>query len=49
MPPAARLTISRADVADFLLDELEHPAHVRRIIGLASVKVHAGLRCEPLR
>jgi putative NADH-flavin reductase len=38
MPPAARLTISRADVADFLLDELEHPAHVRRIIGLASVK-----------
>jgi uncharacterized protein YbjT (DUF2867 family) len=40
MPPAARLTISRADVADFLLDELEHPAHVRRIIGLASVKAH---------
>jgi len=38
MPPAARLTISRADVADFLLDELEHPAHVHRIIGLASVK-----------
>jgi putative NADH-flavin reductase len=27
MPPAARLTINRADVADFLLDELEHPAH----------------------
>jgi hypothetical protein len=41
MPPAARLTISRADVADFLLDELEHPAHVRRIIGLASVKAAA--------
>ncbi|WP_242342824.1 NAD(P)-dependent oxidoreductase [Anaeromyxobacter terrae] len=41
MPPSARLTISRADVADFLLDELEHPAHVRRIIGLASVKVAA--------
>jgi putative NADH-flavin reductase len=38
MPPGARLTISRADVADFLLGELEHPAHVRRIIGLASVK-----------
>ncbi len=38
MPPAARFTISRADVADFLLDEVEHPAHVRRIIGLASVK-----------
>jgi uncharacterized protein YbjT (DUF2867 family) len=41
MPPAARLTISRADLADFLLDELEHPAHVRRIIGLASVKAPA--------
>jgi putative NADH-flavin reductase len=41
MPPASRLTISRADVADFLLDELEHPAHLRRIIGLASVKTHA--------
>jgi uncharacterized protein YbjT (DUF2867 family) len=40
MPPAARLTISRADVADFLLGELEHPAHVRRIVGLASVKAH---------
>jgi putative NADH-flavin reductase len=39
MPPAARLTISRADVAHFLLDELEHPAHVRRIAGLASVNV----------
>jgi putative NADH-flavin reductase len=39
MPDAARLTISRADVADFLLDEVEHPAHLRRIVGLASVKV----------
>lgn len=38
MPPGARLTISRADVADFLLDELEHPAHLRRIVGLASVR-----------
>ena len=27
MPPAARLTISRADVADFLLDKVERPAH----------------------
>jgi hypothetical protein len=27
--------------ADFLLDELEHPAHVRRILGLASVKTQA--------
>jgi putative NADH-flavin reductase len=41
MPPGARLTISRADVADFLLDEVEHPAHVRRIVGLASVKAAA--------
>ena len=41
MPPAARLTISRADVADFLLDELEHSAHIRHIIGLASVKAAA--------
>lgn len=38
MPPGASLTISRADVADFLLDELEHPAHLRRIVGLASVR-----------
>jgi putative NADH-flavin reductase len=38
MPPAARLTISRADLADFLLEEVQHPAHVHRIVGLASVK-----------
>jgi putative NADH-flavin reductase len=38
MPPAARSTISRADVADFLLGELEHPAHVGRVVGLASVR-----------
>jgi len=36
LPEGAALTISRADVADFLLDEVEHPAHVRRIVGLAS-------------
>lgn len=41
MPPAARLTISRADVADFLLEEVEHPTHVDRIVGLAAVKVAA--------
>lgn len=41
MPPGARLTISLADVADFLLDELEHPAHLRRIVGLASVRADA--------
>ncbi len=38
MPEAARFTISRADLADFLLDEVEHAAHVRRIVGLASVR-----------
>jgi putative NADH-flavin reductase len=38
MPPGARSTIRRADVADFLLDEVEQPAHVGRIVGLASVK-----------
>lgn len=38
MPDGARLTISRADVAHFLLDEVERPAHVHRIVGLASVK-----------
>lgn len=38
MPPAARSSISRADVADFLLDELERPAHVGQIVGLASVR-----------
>jgi putative NADH-flavin reductase len=41
MPPGARLTISRADVAEFLLDELESPAHVRQIVGLASVRAAA--------
>ena len=38
MPEGTRFTISRADVADFLLDEVERPAHVRRIVGLASLK-----------
>ena len=37
MPPDARLTISRADVADFLIDEVEHPGYVRKIVGIASV------------
>ena len=46
MPPAAQFTISRADVADFLLDELEHPAHVRRITGLASVRRRRGVSTE---
>ena len=38
MPEGTRFTITRADVADFLLDEVERPAHVRRIVGLASLK-----------
>jgi putative NADH-flavin reductase len=37
MPPGARLTISRADVADFLLGEVDHPEHLRQIVGLASL------------
>ncbi len=38
LPQGARLTTSRADVANFLLDEVERPAHVHRIVGLASMK-----------
>lgn len=42
LPPASRggavSTLSRADLAHFLLDELEHPAHVRRIVGVAYTK-----------
>jgi putative NADH-flavin reductase len=41
---AATATLSRADVAHFLLEELEHPAHVRRIVGLASAKGPATAR-----
>ncbi len=41
MPPGARFSISRADVANFLLEELERPAHVRRVVGLASVRAPA--------
>src|SRR5882724_7771285 len=41
MPRGARLTVSRADVADFLLEELERPAHVHRIVGMASVNASA--------
>jgi putative NADH-flavin reductase len=28
-------TISRADVAHFMLDEVEHPGHIRRLVGIA--------------
>ena len=44
MPRGARLTVSRADVAHFLLEELEHRAHVHRIVGMASVKGKPGNR-----
>lgn len=33
--PPGKQTLSRADVAHFLLDELEHGAHVRQIVGQA--------------
>jgi len=41
LPRGARLTVSRADVAHFLLEELEHRAHIHRIVGMASVKESA--------
>jgi putative NADH-flavin reductase len=31
-------TISRADVADFMLDEVEQPGHMRRVVGIAYTK-----------
>lgn len=31
-------TISRADVAHFMLNELEHPVHTRRVVGIAYTK-----------
>jgi uncharacterized protein YbjT (DUF2867 family) len=34
--PAGGRAISRADVAHFLLGEVEHGEHVRRIVGIAS-------------
>jgi putative NADH-flavin reductase len=33
--PASGYVISRADVADFMINEAETPAHVRQIVGLA--------------
>jgi putative NADH-flavin reductase len=33
--PDGKGAVSRADVAHFLLDEIEHPAHLRQIVGLA--------------
>jgi putative NADH-flavin reductase len=36
--PGGSRSISRADVAHFLLEELERGAHVRRIVGMASAR-----------
>jgi putative NADH-flavin reductase len=40
--PRGSLTLSRADVAHFLLDELERGAHVRQIVGMAGVPPRPG-------
>jgi len=42
--PSGGWSVSRADVAQFLLDELERRAHVRRMVGMASAKSVAALR-----
>jgi putative NADH-flavin reductase len=39
--PRGRQSISRADVAHFLLEEVEHPRHVRRMVGITSTKAAA--------
>jgi putative NADH-flavin reductase len=48
LPQGARgsATVSRADVAHFLLDEVEHPAHVRRVVGMAHAR-HATMQSTP--
>jgi uncharacterized protein YbjT (DUF2867 family) len=38
----ALATLGRGDLARFLLDELDQPAHVRRIVGVASVRDRVG-------
>lgn len=38
MPSGGSATVSRADVAHFLLGEVEHPAHVRRVVGIAHTR-----------
>lgn len=40
LPPGAGGTamISRADLAHFLLDEVEHPTHARCVVGIAAAK-----------
>ena len=44
LPDDTGLTISRADVAHFLLHELEADAHVHRIVGVAALKAGARRR-----
>lgn len=39
--PRGGSTVSRADVAHFLLNELDHRAHVHRMVGMASAKAPA--------
>lgn len=34
----ANATVSRADVAHFMLDEVEQPGHMRRVVGIAYTK-----------
>jgi putative NADH-flavin reductase len=36
--PRGGFSLSRADVAHFFLEELEHRAHVRRMVGMASAR-----------
>jgi putative NADH-flavin reductase len=42
--PRGGIFVSRADVAQFLLDELEGGAHIRRTVGMASAKSVAARR-----
>jgi putative NADH-flavin reductase len=42
--PSGGLFVSRADVAQFLLDEVERSAHVRRMVGMASSKLSTPTR-----
>lgn len=38
MPERTLPVVSRADLADFLLEEVEHPAHSGRIVGVGSAR-----------
>jgi putative NADH-flavin reductase len=42
--PRGGFSLSRADVADFLLEELDRRAHIQRIVGMASMKVPTTVR-----